>query len=121
MLLLSKLDWDVSSVIASDFIEHILIRVQRLHLPDLSPDLVRSHTEALLTMCAASQQFVTLNPSVVASAAVITTIRPNLESKEVKAELDSVLAAVEHFTLIEKVIAMHIYYSLKENLNDIYL
>ena len=77
MLLLSKLDWDMSSVIASDFIEHIIQRVRRLRLGEGLDDgaVLRHHSETLLTLCSAHGSFSSLNPSLVAAASVLTTIR----------------------------------------------
>ena len=76
VLLLSKLDWDMSSVIASDFIEHIIQRVRRFRLEGLDDSAVlRHHSETLLTLCSAHGSFSSLNPSLVAAASVLTTIR----------------------------------------------
>jgi hypothetical protein len=79
VLLLSKLDWDMSAVIASDFVEHIIQRVRKLHL-GMSVELVRRHSETLITMCASHYSFSSMAPSLVAAAAVLTTIRPALEA-----------------------------------------
>ncbi len=137
MLLLSKLDWDMSAVIASDFVEHIIQRVCRLHQTSSSsplcpaaamePGVVRSHSEALITMCSAHHSFSGLSASLVAAACVLTTIRPILEQQQQQQEkeerrttsteappvtpvvrtrppsLETVMEAVERFTLIDKV------------------
>ena len=121
-MLLSKLDWDMCAVIASDFTEHIIQRVRKIHL-GMSVELVRRHSETLITMCASHFAFASLAPSVVASAAVITTIRPALEAvamplempspstsstsspnKPITADLEQVLDEVERITQIHKVI-----------------
>ena len=78
-MLLSKLDWDMSSVIPSDFVEHIIQRVRKLQL-GMSPELVRSHSETLITMCSSHYSFTNLSPSLVASASVLTTLRPLIEN-----------------------------------------
>jgi len=134
VLLLSKLDWDMSSVIASDFIEHIIQRVRRFRTDDVQLDdnsVIRHHAETLLTLCSAHGSFSSLNPSLVAAASVLTTIRPFLEAHRrladpVEAEaaaasplssgsssvsspgggsidyLEDVLDAVEKYTMIDK-------------------
>ena len=133
MLLLSKLDWDMSSVIASDFIEHIIQRVRRFRIEGLEDNcVIRRHSETLLTLCSAHGSFSSLNPSLVATASVLTTIRPFLEARGLQQEteaaaasplssgsstgslpggggggpadlLDDVLDAVEKYTMIDKV------------------
>ena len=130
MLLLSKLDWDMSSVIASDFIEHIIQRVRRFRIEGLDDNaVIRHHAETLLTLCSAHGSFSSLNPSLVAAASVLTTIRPFLEAhrrldpdSEAAASplssgsssvsspgggtidyLEDVLDAVEKYTMIDKV------------------
>ena len=93
MLLLSKLDWDMSSVIASDFVEHILQRVRRLRLsPAFNIDVVRQNAETLLTMCSAHAAFSALSPSLVAAAAVLTTLRPILEAPSSAAAVSAAAA-----------------------------
>jgi len=83
VLLLSKLDWDMSSVIASDFVEHIIQRVRQLPL-GWNPELIRRHSETLVAMCSAHHSFYALAPSLVAAACVLTTLRPLLEATEVQ-------------------------------------
>ena len=135
VLLLSKLDWDMSSVIASDFIEHIIQRVRRFRLEGLDDSAVlRHHSETLLTLCSAHGSFSSLNPSLVAAASVLTTIRPFLEARGQEADigaasplssgsssvsspggggggatdyLEEVLDAVEKYTMIDKVRRIH--------------
>ena len=140
MLLLSKLDWDMSSVIASDFIEHIIQRVRRFRLEGLDDGAVlRHHSETLLTLCSAHGSFSSLNPSLVAAASVLTTIRPFLEARgQQEADigaasplssgsssvsspggastdyLEEVLDAVEKYTMIDKVRRIqNIYFGFK--------
>ena len=92
----------MSSVIASDFIEHIIQRVRRFRIEGLDDNaVIRHHSETLLTLCSAHGSFsrlvnrkevaptgqknscllfCSLNPSLVAAASVLTTIRPFLEA-----------------------------------------
>eukprot|EP00095_Tigriopus_kingsejongensis_P004964 maker-scaffold96_size378025-snap-gene-1.19 protein:Tk04964 transcript:maker-scaffold96_size378025-snap-gene-1.19-mRNA-1 annotation:"g1 s-specific cyclin-d3" len=127
VLLLSKLDWDVSSVIAFDFVEHIIQRIHRLNL-GLNTDLIRSNAETLITMCSSHHTFYSSAPSLVAAACVLTTLRPMIEgqwphllrdtpspsscssgasstsspAKLKHLDLELVLDEVERITLIEK-------------------
>ncbi len=102
----------MSAVIASDFVEHIIQRVCRLHSSssstNLDPALVRSHSEALITMCSAHHSFSGLSPSLVAAACVLTTLSPFFpadkdSSNPEKIDLNTILEAVEQFALIDKV------------------
>lgn len=118
VLLLSKLDWDMSAVIASDFVEHIIQRVRRLPF-GWSPDVVRRHSEILVAMCSAHHTFSPMAPSLVAAACVLTTLRPLLEAPTQDTpspsscssagsttsrmpDIETVLDAVENITLLNK-------------------
>lgn len=102
VLLLSKLDWDMSAVIASDFIEHIIQRVRRLNIISFwSSDVVRRHAETLITMCSAHYCFSGLAPSLVATAAVLTTLRPIID-KEQPGDMTAVLEALEKATQLDR-------------------
>ncbi len=104
MLLLSKLDWDMSAVIASDFVEHIIQRVCRLQKStSLDPETVRRHSEALITMCSAHHSFSGLSASLVAAACVLATLRPAMRDDDDDKTMEGILDAVERFTLIDKV------------------
>jgi len=100
-------------VIASDFVEHIIQRVARIRENDgeegdggqqnearakTASLAVRRDAEALLTMCSAHHSFTSLPPSLVAAAAVLTTLQPDLDER-----LEEVLETVEHFSQIDKV------------------
>ena len=111
-MLLSKLDWDMSSVIASDFVEHIIQRVRQLPL-GWNPELIRRHSETLVAMCSAHHSFYALAPSLVAAACVLTTLRPLLEATEVQnpdpdtkrilPSLQNAIDIVEKIIFIDKV------------------
>jgi len=111
VLLLSKLDWDMSSVIASDFVEHIIQRVRLLPL-GWNPELIRRHSETLVAMCSAHHSFYALAPSLVAAGCVLTTLRPLLEATEVQnpdpdthqrlPSLQNAIDIVEKMIFIEK-------------------
>nr|ADD38930.1 G1/S-specific cyclin-D3 [Lepeophtheirus salmonis] len=76
VLLLSKLDWDMSAVIASDFLEHI---VQRLTILDVSSNLVhiRQQAEARILLCSSHYEFSSINPSLIAIACVLASLEPH--------------------------------------------
>jgi len=111
VLLLSKLDWDMSSVIASDFVEHIIQRVRELPL-GWNPELIRRHSETLVAMCSAHHSFYALAPSLIAAGCVLTTLRPLLEATEVQnpdpdthrrlPSLQNAIDIVEKMIFIEK-------------------
>jgi len=78
-LLLSKLDWDLSAVIAPDFVEHILQRLLKL---DLAWDIERTRTRVstLVTLAYSHPSLAALNPSLLAASAILTALRPALET-----------------------------------------
>ena len=116
--MLSKLDWDMSAVIAFDFVEHIIQRVAIICGPGFNVDLVRRHSETLITMCSAHHIFSCISPCLIASSCVLTTLRPFLESccsglkqpspcssvgSASMPDMEEVLEAVEKMTTIAKV------------------
>jgi len=83
VLLLSKLEWDMSAVIAFDFVEHIIQRLERaeqvkeeagMH-EEMSTNALRSSSEALITMCSGHHQFSSLSPCLIAAACVASTLK----------------------------------------------
>merc|ERR1711994_737606 len=78
-LLLSKLDWDLSAVIAPDFVEHILQRLLKLDLA-WNIDMTRKNTETLIYLCYSHFSLASFPPSLLASSAIMTTLRPSIES-----------------------------------------
>ena len=80
-LLLSKLDWDLSAVIAPDYIDHILLRLPVLDTPDIvwSLEGTRRNAETLIYMCYSQPSLALYPPSLIAAASVITTLRPVLD------------------------------------------
>jgi len=81
VLLLSKLDWDMSAVIAFDFVEHIIQRIRKTQfhaIVGITSETLRKHSETLITMCSAQDVFSSFSPSLIAAACVMTTLRPLL-------------------------------------------
>ena len=118
-LLLSKLDWDLSAVIAPDFVEHILqvfiiiiidifvimiislvtfILLMASHPPSLLPadillpqrllkldlawdiEVTRAKVSTLVCLCYSHPSLSSLPPSLLATSAILTTLRPGLET-----------------------------------------
>merc|ERR1719445_2076173 len=78
-LLLSKLDWDLSAVIAPDFVEHILQRLLKLDLA-WNIDITRKKTETLIYLCYSHFGLATFPPSLIAVSSIMTTLRPTIEA-----------------------------------------
>jgi len=78
-LLLSKLDWDLSAVIAPDFVEHILQRLLKLDLA-WNIDITRKNTETLIYLCYSHFSLASYPPSLIAVSSILTTLRPTIES-----------------------------------------
>jgi len=74
VLLLSKLEWDMCSIIAFDFVEHIIQRLAR-EVDGVSTEALRSSSEALITMCSGHGSFSKTSPCLIASACVYSTLK----------------------------------------------
>jgi len=78
-LLLSRLDWDLSAVIAPDFVEHILQRLLRLEMAwDI--EVTRKNTDTLIYLCYSHFGISTFAPSLIAVSSIMTSLRPKIES-----------------------------------------
>ena len=59
----------------------------------------------MITMCSAHGAFSSLAPSLVAAAAVLTTLRPLLEKEREEGDpMDEILEEIERITMLDKVI-----------------
>ena len=76
---MSKLDWDLSAVIAPDFVEHILQRLLKLDLA-WNIDITRKKTETLIYLCYSHFGLATFPPSLIAVSSIMTTLRPTIEA-----------------------------------------
>ena len=102
----------MSSVIALDFVEHIIQRIRELPL-GWNPEMIWRHSETLVSMCAANHTFYSQSPSQIAAASVLTTLRPLLEATEVQnpdpdtgkrlPTLNSALEIIEKLIFLDKV------------------
>ncbi|XP_015472339.1 uncharacterized protein LOC107199535 [Parus major] len=67
LLVLEKLKWDLVSVIANDFLPHIL---HRLPLPADKAELVKKHAQTFIALCATDYTFVMYPPSMIATGSI---------------------------------------------------
>ncbi|XP_056367319.1 G1/S-specific cyclin-D3 [Oenanthe melanoleuca] len=67
LLVLEKLKWDLVSVIANDFLPHIL---HQLPLPPDRLELVKKHAQTFIALCATDFTFVMYPPSMVATGSI---------------------------------------------------
>ncbi|NXO10777.1 CCND3 protein, partial [Oriolus oriolus] len=67
LLVLEKLKWDLVSVIANDFLAHIL---HRLPLPADKVELVKKHAQTFIALCATDYTFVMYPPSMIATGSI---------------------------------------------------
>nr|XP_056700488.1 G1/S-specific cyclin-D3 [Euleptes europaea] len=67
VLVLEKLKWDLLSVIANDFLDHIL---QRLPLPQNKIDLVKKHAQTFIALCVTDYTFAMYPPSMIATGSI---------------------------------------------------
>merc|ERR1712038_74522 len=137
-LLLSKLDWDLSAVIAPDFVEHILQRLLKLDLA-WNIDITRKNTETLIYLCYSHFSLASFPPSLIAVSSIMTTLRPSIESSlslvpslretpspsssschssplasKSSDPLDNIIEAVQKITLVEKKSVMSCMEKLEE-------
>ena len=95
----------MSSVIAIDFVEHIIQRVSGLPL-GWNPEMIRRHSETLVAMCSAHHSFYAMAPSLLAASCVLATLRPLLEAtddNQILPSLNNALLIVEQITHYTKV------------------
>ncbi|PKU30170.1 g1 s-specific cyclin-d3 [Limosa lapponica baueri] len=67
LLVLEKLKWDLVSVIANDFLAHIL---HRLPLPQDKVELVKKHAQTFIALCATDYTFAMYPPSMIATGSI---------------------------------------------------
>jgi len=88
VLILSKLNWNIPSVVAIDFVEHILQSLEKLRL-DWNPEMIRRSINDLILTCHTSPEMARYPPSLVASACVVVSIRPIIEMPPPRLETPS--------------------------------
>ncbi|XP_068774362.1 G1/S-specific cyclin-D3 isoform X1 [Struthio camelus] len=67
VLVLGKLKWDLVSVIANDFLAHIL---HHLPLPKDKMELVKKHAQTFIALCATDYTFAIYPPSMIATGSI---------------------------------------------------
>ncbi|NWU98157.1 CCND3 protein, partial [Upupa epops] len=67
VLVLEKLKWDLVSVIANDFLAHIL---HLLPLPKDKVELVKKHAQTFIALCATDYTFALYPPSMIATGSI---------------------------------------------------
>ena len=74
VLVLNKLRWDVSSIVANDFLEYLFARLDLPECVEIS--LIRKHSHTYIALCCTDYHFCRLNPaSMTAAAAICTAVR----------------------------------------------
>ena len=121
LLILSKLQWDLTAVTSYDFLDHLLdtllnpnknLRAKsnskpkspKVMLSSSTAESIRKHTERLMTLCATDVAFIEMAPSLVASSSLIVAIRHDKEdSLAAGVNLNEVIAKILEITTIDKV------------------
>ncbi|OXB71606.1 UNVERIFIED_CONTAM: hypothetical protein H355_006141 [Colinus virginianus] len=71
ILVLEKLKWDLVSVIANDFLAHIL---HHLSLPKDKMELVKKHAQTFIALCATDYTFAMYPPSMIATGSISAAV-----------------------------------------------
>ncbi|XP_019478868.1 G1/S-specific cyclin-D3 isoform X3 [Meleagris gallopavo] len=71
ILVLEKLKWDLVSVIANDFLAHIL---HHLPLPKDKMELVKKHAQTFIALCATDYTFAMYPPSMIATGSISAAV-----------------------------------------------
>uniref|UniRef100_A0ABM5FI38 G1/S-specific cyclin-D3-like isoform X1 n=2 Tax=Pogona vitticeps TaxID=103695 RepID=A0ABM5FI38_9SAUR len=117
-LVLEKLKWDLASVIANDFLDHIL---QRVPLPQHTLDLVKKHAQTFIALCATDYTFAMYPPSMIATGSIgaavhgLSTSSSNFSGEALTALLASIIGTEVDCL---KACQEHIEASLDENLKQ---
>jgi len=76
---LSKLNWNISSVVAIDFVDHITQNVVRLQNEIVFDMMTRSRIQSLIYQSHISYKLARYPPSVIAAAAVLVGVKPGID------------------------------------------
>ncbi|CAM5999836.1 unnamed protein product, partial [Sphagnum balticum] len=82
LLVLARLKWDVSAVVATDFLNHLLVRLELNNEEDNESTIknrnmktiIRRHASTFIALCATELQFACHSPSLVACASIATAM-----------------------------------------------
>lgn len=90
LLILSRLQWDLTAITAYDYLDHLLDVLQnppvQTHDQEVLQDpahfeSLRRQSERLITLCNTDPQFMSVPPSIVASAALTSAMQQDFESQ----------------------------------------
>ncbi|XP_054159568.1 G1/S-specific cyclin-D2-like [Oppia nitens] len=89
LLILRRIQWDVSSVVATDYLDHLFIRLPTIVSNNNNTDntsshncydsIIRRHSSTFIALCTTELQFSCLTPSLIAAASIATAVH-GLES-----------------------------------------
>lgn len=74
LIVVSKLKWDLSSVIPNDFLDQLIPRIQLPEEPKCQRELIRTHSQTFITLCATEFEFSLSPASMVAAASISTAV-----------------------------------------------
>ncbi|XP_065295100.1 G1/S-specific cyclin-D3-like isoform X1 [Dermacentor albipictus] len=97
---LDRLNWDVASVVANDFVDHL---VAMLSLPDCG-DTVRRHANTFISLCASEYHFMSYSPALLATssvAAAVHGLRGPLYTTRAQDQLTSTLERITHVRTVD--------------------
>ncbi|KAH8029692.1 hypothetical protein HPB51_002714 [Rhipicephalus microplus] len=97
---LERLKWDVVSVVANDFLDHL---VTMLGLADCG-DTVRRHASTFIALCATEYHFMSYSPALIATssvAAAVHGLRGHLFTTTAQDELTSALERITHVRTVD--------------------
>ncbi len=110
LLILSKLKWDLTAITAYDYLDHLLDAVtKRTEADDCTSRQLKSlrrQTERLVTLCATDPHFLSLPPSMVASASLASAVQLDFESQPT-ANLNHIFEKLRTVARIEMVSSRH--------------
>ena len=106
LLILSKLKWDLTAITSYDYLDYMIN-----YLPENSASSslfegsgkIRKNTEKLVTLCATDETFVSMPPSLVAGAALITAIEQDSKNCKINLNLNQIVACIQDITNLELV------------------
>lgn len=100
LLVLSNLKWDISSVTAQDFINHILRRIPVDQTSCNCTMLIR-HTQTFIALCARDFKFSIYTPSIIASASIAASLQGLEWTTKTNCTLKELLNRIHRITGIE--------------------
>lgn len=98
---LDRLNWDVASVVANDFVDHLVAMLGPANECD---DRVRRHANTFISLCAAEYHFMSYSPALLATssvAAAIHGLRGPLFTTTAQDQLTSTLERITHVRTVD--------------------